>query len=718
MNRSIDGSKFIDVEVSLDRKYFGAAVPTKEIEYEIELRGSLPDEAEDMRRIGSSSFDHEQLEALIHNPQEYGLALSQSLFPEEIKNALGELRAIASRENLPIRLRLLIKPEAAELHQLHWEALRSPQDEKSLLTTDENLPFSRYLLRKKYHSINRRARHDLKALVVIANPDDLQENNLAPVDVDGELGRAQKALENATLDVLPQPDAGRWATLENIFEMLRQNDYDLLYLVCHGTLAKSEPYLWLEDNQRKVARQSGADLIDRLQELRQIPRLVVLASCESASAGSDGALTALGPRLVEEGVPAVVAMQGKVSMETIEEFMPAFFKTLNRTGEIDRAMTVARGTVRERHDFWMPVLFMRLKDGSIWYEPGFRGEGGERVKFSGWPGLIASIQDGKCTPIIGPGLYEWLLGSQRDIARRWAEEYDYPMAPYERESIVHVAQYLAATQKRYFVLSALRRHIKKEIMRFHKDDLDKEFLKSNPSLNKMIERVGAGRRKRDPNELYSVLARMPFPIYLSANPGLLLEDALREVDDQWGDKKDPQLLLCPWNKYTQEAYKNSVFSKEPDYTPSESRPLVMHLFGQLEDDPDSSQGDLIEGDSLVITEDDHFDFLLGINKWLLPRSVKSALVNTSLLFLGFQMDDWDFRTLLRYILSIEGGELRKRHIHVAVQVNPEEGDFLKPSMAYEYLRTYFTSEANIEIYWGSTEDFILELQEQYQQRAA
>jgi hypothetical protein len=717
MSRTADGSKFIDVEISLDRKYFGAAVPTKEIEYEIELRGSMPEGAEDIRRLSSSSFDYEQLDGLSHDSQAYGAALCQSLFQEEIKTALGEIRAIARRENLPIRLRLLIKPEAAELHQLHWEALRSPEDEQALLTTDENLPFSRYLLRKKYHSINRRARHDMRALVVIANPLDLEENSLPPVDVEGELGRVQKALGNVTLDVLPQPDAGRWASLENMFELLRQNDYDLLYIVCHGTMAKGEPFLWLEDNDRKVDRQSGADLIDRLHELRQIPRLVVLASCESAAASESGALTALGPRLVEEGVPSVIAMQGKISMNTIEEFMPVFFKTLMQTGEIDRSMTVARGAVRERHDFWMPVLYMRLKDGSIWYEPGFRGESGERVKFSGWHGLIASIQDGKCTPIIGPGLYEWLLGSQRDIARRWADEYEYPMAPYERESMVHVAQFLAATQKRYFVLSALRRHIKKELMRFHKDDLNKEFLKSNPTLNEMIRKVGSERRKNAPNELYSVLAGMPFPIYLSANPGTLLEDALRESDDQWGDKKDPQVLLCPWNKYTQEAYKESVFNKEPEYAPNESRPLVLHLFGQLEDDSDSSQAEIVEGDSLVITEDDHFDFLLGINKWLLPRSVKSALVNTSLLFLGFQMDEWNFRTLLRYILSIEGGELRKRHIHVAVQVNPEEGDFLKPSMAYEYLRTYFTSEANIEIYWGSTEDFIMELQEQYRARA-
>lgn len=717
MASSADGSRYIDVEISLDRKYFGAAVPTKEIEYEIEFRGSLPDGAEDIRRIDSSCFDYESLEQKIHEPQTYGGILSKSLFQQEIKAGLDEVLAIARRESTPIRMRLLIKPEAAELHQLHWETLCNPEDDSSLLTTDENLPFSRYLMRKRYHSINRRARHDLKALVVIANPLDLGENNLPPVDVDGETARVQKGLEEIALDILPQPTSGRWATLDNMFDLLRQNDYDILYIVCHGALAKGEPYLWLEDNERKVERHSGAELITRLHELRQLPRLVVLASCESALADESHSLTALGPKLVEEGVPAVVAMQGKISMQTIEAFTPVFFRTLSQTGEIDRAVTVARGAVRERHDFWMPVLFMRLKDGSLWYEPGFRGQSGQKVRFTGWPGLITSIQEGRCTPIIGPGLYEWLLGSQRDIARRWADEYDYPMAPYERESIVHVAQYLAATQKRSFVLSALKRHIRKEIMLFHEDFFDKEFLKSNPSLNEMVEKVGAARQQRDENELYSVLAGMPFPIYLSANPGTLLENALRNASDQWGDPKDPQVLICPWNKYTQKAYKRSVFTQEPGYTPSESRPLVLHLLGMLEDDQEVDQGEMVEGDSLVITEDDHFDFLLGINKWPLPKSVNSALVNTSLLFLGFQMDEWDFRTILRYILSMEGSELRRRHIHVAVQVNPAESDFLRPGIAYEYLRTYFTSEANIEVYWGSTEDFLLELQEQYQAMA-
>jgi hypothetical protein len=58
-------------------------------------------------------------------------------------------------------------------------------------------------------------------------------------------------------------------------------------------------------------------------------------------------------------------MQGNVTMDTVEQFMPDFFRELQRDGQIDRAVTVARGAVRERHDWWVPVLFTRLASGQL-----------------------------------------------------------------------------------------------------------------------------------------------------------------------------------------------------------------------------------------------------------------------------------------------------------------------------------------------------------------
>ena len=148
--------------------------------------------------------------------------------------------------------------------------------------------------------------------------------------------------------------------------------YDILYLVAHGRLIDGEPYLFLENEEGAVARVPGRELAARIHDLADRPRLAVLVSCQSAGTGAaapaeeSAPLAALGPRLAEAGVPAVIAMQGDITMKTAAAFMPVFFRELRRDGLADRAMAVARGTVRDRPDWWMPVLFSRLKSGRIW----------------------------------------------------------------------------------------------------------------------------------------------------------------------------------------------------------------------------------------------------------------------------------------------------------------------------------------------------------------
>jgi CHAT domain-containing protein len=228
---------------------------------------------------------------------------------------------------------------------------------------------------------------------------------LAALDVANELAQAKKGLGDIPVTALASNSS---ATLNNLGTHLRSG-YDILNLICHGALIQGEPWLWLEDESGRTHRVAGGEFVTRLQELQQCPRLVVLASCQSA-----GVVAALGPRLAEAGIPAVLAMQGNVTMQTVGQFMPVFFQELQRDGQLDRAIAVARGAVRERPDWWMPVLFMRLKSGRIWYAPGFQEQEGLKK----WPALLGNIRRGQCTPILGPGLNESLLGSRREIARR------------------------------------------------------------------------------------------------------------------------------------------------------------------------------------------------------------------------------------------------------------------------------------------------------------
>jgi len=438
--------------------------------------------------------------------------------------------------------------------------------------------------------------------------------------------------------------------------------------------------------------------VTRLHELAQRPRLIVLASCQSAGSPTQGnALAALGPRLAQAGIPAVIAMQGNVSLQTVAELMPLFFSELQRDGQVDRALAVARGAVRQRSDYWMPALFMRLKTGRIWYVPGF---GGERGGFEKWPAILRTISRGQCTPILGPGLYESLLGQPREIARRWAEAYHYPMAPHERESLPQVAQFLTINQYDRAPYDELEEYLEKQIQTRYKDDLPPELRQGRSSLDTLVDAVGAKRRQSYPAEPNKVLAQLPLPIYITTNPDNLIVSALKEAG------KDPQVVLCPWNDYVEQV--ESIYDTEPDYFPTPDRPLVYHLFGNLN-----------EPDSLVLTEDDYFDFLIGVtsNKELIPSAVRRALADTALMFLGFQMDDWNFRVLFRSILSQQGGGRRDRYAHIAVQIEPEEGRILEPERARRYLENYFSKGADISLFWGSAEDFLKELNMRWKESA-
>ncbi len=95
--------------------------------------------------------------------------------------------------------------------------------------------------------------------------------------------------------------------------------------------------------------------------------------------------------------------------------MPVFSASCCSDGQIDRALAVARGAVRERPDAWMPALYLRLKQGRIWYEPGFSGEDGD---FAKWRSILGSVRQGSFVPILGFEVGENVLGSDGGNRRR------------------------------------------------------------------------------------------------------------------------------------------------------------------------------------------------------------------------------------------------------------------------------------------------------------
>jgi hypothetical protein len=683
-------SGFADLEIGLYRRDADS--------FTVELRYTRPDDAADIRlsteHPALASFDTTALLELQQDPEAYGKALSGMLFADPaVLAAFAEARATTAAQESVLRLRLFLDPAASELQAIRWETLRDPRD-GSLMLTSERLLFSRFLSSNDWSPVRLRPQSELKALVVVANPANLSTRfRLNPVDVPGELARARAGLgDKIGVTELASQDTTR-ASLDALIAKLRDG-YDILYIVAHGALTpRGKPVLFLEDADGQTAPVDGSDMVTRISELRDRPRLIVLASCESAGDGGPstpdgGPLTAIGPRLARAGVPAVLAMQGKISMQTVERFMPVFFNELRKDGQVDRAVAVARGSVRDATDHWMPVLYMRLRNGQIWYVPSFSGD----TNLEKWPALIGNIHDGLCTPILGPQLNETLVGSPRQAAESLAEKYRFPLAPDQRDQLPQVAEFLTVNQDAQLPRRELNTFMRDELLRRFGDQLPN--LKPDIAVEEAFAAVGKLRRAQNPADPYQVLAKLPFKIYISAGTDNLLVEALRAAG------KDPKVEICRWNERLMRF--PSVLDN-PNYTPSPEQPLIFYLFGLTK-----------VPDSLVLTEDDYFDYLIGVtrNKKWIPPVVSDALADSGLLFLGFRLEDWSFRVLFRSVISPEGRQRRSRYANIAGQILPEEGLFLDPERARRYLEKY-SGDSRIDIYWGSVDDFMQELSKKW-----
>ena len=64
-----------------------------------------------------------------------------------------------------------------------------------------------------------------------------------------------------------------------------------------------------------------------------------------------------------------------------------------------------------------------------------------RLEERDWELLLRRIKNGKCTPFLGAGACYGVLPLGSDIARKWAQEYHYPL--HDSNDLARVAQFLA-----------------------------------------------------------------------------------------------------------------------------------------------------------------------------------------------------------------------------------------------------------------------------------
>ncbi len=203
--------------------------------------------------------------------------------------------------------------------------------------------------------------------------------------------------------------------------------------------------------------------------------------------------------------------------------------------------------------------------------------------------------------------------------------------------------------------------------------------------------------KSPETEIHQQLASLNLPLYLTTNVDNFMTLAPQsEAPRQWRVAR----------RQTVEWREAAATCPDLDPPPSADNPVVLHLFG-TDQDPDS----------MVLTEDDHLDYLARIShdrEVFLPPNVNALLAKNTLLFLGYRMENLDLKVLLRGLLTYLALDKYDR-MQLAVQIemtnpNPaaqkEITDYLQQSF-----RQYFSPKSDVKIYWGSARQFVAELME-------
>ncbi|MGQ0600513.1 MAG: nSTAND1 domain-containing NTPase [Anaerolineales bacterium] len=345
---------------------------------------------------GQLKLDRQALLAQLLDAEAYGMTLFNAVFAGDIRRAYDKATGAAEvQSGGRLRVRLWVDDEAVELHALPWERLYHLHKGHPVpLGASALTPLSRYtsLEAREPAAI---ADTPIRMLVAVSNPLNLP-GGLSPANVDVEIDNLRRALselkKQGQVEVSIMP--GRTGLSSTVRGKLEAEGYTLLdgvtslfniaphlakchvfHFIGHGAFRRKNErgegtaalYLEKADGVWQAVRDE--EIVSMFTALGTLPHLVFLVACESATREeqAETPFVGLGPKLVQAGVPAVVAMQAQVPVELARLLAGEFYTRLAEHGQVDRALNQARLQVfdAKRTEWAIPVLFMRIRNGHL-----------------------------------------------------------------------------------------------------------------------------------------------------------------------------------------------------------------------------------------------------------------------------------------------------------------------------------------------------------------
>ena len=285
-----------------------------------------------------------------------------------------------------------------------------------------------------------------------------------------------------------------------------------------------------------------------------------------------------------------------------------------------------------------------------------------------WEELLDGLKANRCVPFIGAGASSPWFPLAGEIAQKWANDHGYPLK--DSRNLSRIAQFLA---------------IKTDNDMYPKNILSRKVKQVQPPDFRLEELK---------HTTYSVLADFNLPIYITTNYDKFMEAALKSSG------KDPVTEFCRWNRLGDAAGIASIFD-EAQYVPTSYRPLVYHLHGVFD-----------KPQSMVLSEDDYIDFMVNLsnNRDIVPTAIRQLLSTSSIIFIGYSLEDLNFRIIFRSIIEYLGQRFQLSSVAVLL---PPDRETENGDQAQSYLERYARKMFNTKVYWGYADEFSVELRKRW-----
>jgi hypothetical protein len=589
--------------------------------------------------LSTRAVDSPELQAI----KDFGGRLFTAVFDKPVYACFSNSLATASR--LRIRLRLKDVPELA---YLPWEYLYDPLL-GSFLSLSSDTPIVRYMeVPRRIQALG--VKPPLRVLVMISSPTDEVK-----LDVEAEWKKLTEAVEKLTRKKAVVLERLERATLSALRKRLREQDVHIFHFIGHGRFDPEvrDGVLMLEDDGGRHFPVSGQLLGMHLHEHRPL-RLAVLNACEGARASLTDAFGGIAQSLVQQGIPAVLAMQFKITDQAAITFASEFYGSMADYYPVDAALSQARLAIRGEgnHLEWAtPALYMRSTDGRIFDSgesrpprtPTVSGVTSGSSQVSGgtlemleahYATVVRAIAQGSVVPFLGvdagqcgrPAGSDWREGeylpNAEELAAYVVEQFALPRG--KAGDLVRNAQLATLTTnaaRLYAVLHSVY-----------------ESKGPPTSLHRLLATIPALLQAKGHPPRYQMIVTTNFDDMLEraySEAGIPYDVVSYEAEGEqrgkfWHWKSDGQVTLIELpNQY-------QAFSLD-------QRAVILKVHGAfVRTDPDR--------DSYVITEDHFLDYLTRTDlSSLVPVELAKILRKSHFLFLGSRLPEWNLRVIFHRI---------------------------------------------------------------------